>query len=120
MQSKVACQNSTAEFANGQQLHRTSAARKRERLVSFAALAGLNPMLTNDRKHRGGAAFVESRGSAMGLNRFGSTLAEVEREHIIETLNCCDGNRTRAAKLLDISVRCLRMKLHQFGQSDWQ
>jgi hypothetical protein len=53
----------------------------------------------------------------MALNRFGSTLAEVEREHILETLTCCDGNRTRAAKFLDISLRCLRMKLHQFGQS---
>jgi serine protease Do len=52
----------------------------------------------------------------MALNRFGSTLAEVEREHILETLTCCDGNRTRTAKFLDISVRCLRMKLHQLGQ----
>jgi Bacterial regulatory protein, Fis family len=53
----------------------------------------------------------------MALNRFGYTLAEVEREHILETLTCCDGNRSRAARLLNISVRCLRMKLHQFGQS---
>ena len=53
----------------------------------------------------------------MTLNTFGRTLAEVEREHILETLTCCDGNRSRAARLLDISVRCLRMKLHQFGQS---
>jgi two-component system, response regulator FlrC len=48
----------------------------------------------------------------MALSRFGSTLAEVEREHILETLTCCDGNRTRTAKFLDISVRCLRTKLH--------
>ena len=53
----------------------------------------------------------------MTLNTFGRTLAEVERKHILETLTCCDGNRSRAARLLDISVRCLRMKLHQFGQS---
>lgn len=53
----------------------------------------------------------------MALNRFGSTLAEIEREHILDTLTCCDGNRTRAAKFLNISLRCLRMKLHQFGQS---
>ena len=53
----------------------------------------------------------------MALNRFGSTLAEVEREHILDTLTCCDGNRTRAAKFLDVSLRCLRMKLHQFDQS---
>ena len=53
----------------------------------------------------------------MALNRLGHTLADVEREHILDTLACCDGNRTRAAKLLDISLRCLRMKLRDFGRS---
>jgi two-component system, response regulator FlrC len=50
------------------------------------------------------------------VNRFGQTLADVEREHILETLSACDGNRTRTARVLDISLRCLRMKLHRFGQ----
>jgi two-component system, response regulator FlrC len=53
----------------------------------------------------------------MVLNRYGHTLADVEREHILETLSACDGNRTRAARLLDISLRCLRMKLHRFGET---
>ncbi len=53
----------------------------------------------------------------MALSRFGCTLAEVEREHILATLACCDGNRSRAAKFLDISLRCLRMKLRHFVQS---
>ena len=53
----------------------------------------------------------------MALDRFGSTLAEVEREHILETLARCGGNRTRAAKFLNISVRGLRIKLSQFRQS---
>ena len=53
----------------------------------------------------------------MVLNRFGHSLADVEREHILETLNACDGNRTRTARLLDISLRCLRMKLHRFGHA---
>jgi len=53
----------------------------------------------------------------MSLNRFGRTLADVEREHILETLACCEGNRTHAAKFLDISLRCLRMKLRDFEQS---
>jgi DNA-binding NtrC family response regulator len=52
----------------------------------------------------------------MALNRFGCTLAEVEREHILETLARCHGNRTCAAKVLDISVRCLRMRLRHFVQ----
>lgn len=53
----------------------------------------------------------------MALNRFGATLADVEREHILETLACCDGNRTQTARFLDISVRCLRMKLNRFGET---
>jgi len=53
----------------------------------------------------------------MALNRFGFTLADVEREHILETLASCDGNRTQTARFLDISVRCLRMKLNHFGQT---
>jgi DNA-binding NtrC family response regulator len=53
----------------------------------------------------------------MALNRFGSTLADVEREHILETLARCDGNRTRTARFLDISVRCLRMKLNHFAET---
>ena len=57
------------------------------------------------------------RGGMVALNRFGFTLADVEREHILETLACCHGNRTHAAKLLDISIRCLRMKLRAFDHS---
>jgi ribosomal protein L19E len=42
------------------------------------------------------------------------TLAELERDHILAVLRGCAGNRSRAAKLLDISVRCLRNKLRQY------
>ena len=45
------------------------------------------------------------------------TLADVEREHILETLSRCNGNRTFAAKVLEISVRGLRMKLHDYARA---
>jgi DNA-binding protein Fis len=73
-------------------------------------------VLTSDTDNQTGAAFAFVRGGVMALNRFGCTLAEVEREHILETLVRCRGNRTRAAKFLDMSVRCLRMKLRYFDQ----
>ncbi len=41
----------------------------------------------------------------------GRTVADVERDLILETLRHCLGNRTHAANLLGISVRTLRNKL---------
>lgn len=44
----------------------------------------------------------------------GPTLADAEREHILKILDICDGNRTCAASMLDISIRCLRNKLREY------
>lgn len=44
----------------------------------------------------------------------GRTVAEVERDLIIDTLRYCVGNRTQAATLLGISIRTLRNKLRQY------
>ena len=45
----------------------------------------------------------------------GRTVADVERDLIIETLSHCLGNRTHAATILGISIRTLRNKLKQYG-----
>ena len=45
----------------------------------------------------------------------GKTVAEVERELILETLDHCLGNRTHAATILGISIRTLRNKLNQYS-----
>lgn len=42
------------------------------------------------------------------------TLADLEKQHILETLAACAHNRTRAAKSLGISVRTLRNKLRLY------
>jgi DNA-binding NtrC family response regulator len=42
------------------------------------------------------------------------TVAEVEKRHIFAALEHCKGNRTHAAKLLDISIRTLRNKLQDY------
>ncbi len=44
----------------------------------------------------------------------GSTVGEVERELVLQTLACCHGNRTHAARLLGISVRTLRNKIRLY------
>lgn len=44
----------------------------------------------------------------------GTTLADIEKQHILETLSRFNHNRTRAAEALGINVRTLRNKLHQY------
>ena len=46
----------------------------------------------------------------------GRTVAEVERDLIIETLQHTLGNRTHAANILGISIRTLRNKLKQYSE----
>jgi len=50
-----------------------------------------------------------------GGDLVGRTLAEVERDLILETLKHCLGNRTHATKILGISIRTLRNKLIEYA-----
>ena len=59
-------------------------------------------------------AATANSGSKVGL--VGRTVADVERDLIIETLQHCLGNRTHAANILGISIRTLRNKLQQYRQ----
>jgi DNA-binding NtrC family response regulator len=45
----------------------------------------------------------------------GSTVEAIERELVLQTLTRCDGNRTRAARVLGFSVRTLRNKIRQYA-----
>ena len=45
------------------------------------------------------------------------TVADVERELILNTLDHCLGNRTHAANILGISIRTLRNKLKEYGDA---
>jgi two-component system, response regulator FlrC len=52
--------------------------------------------------------------SEKGEPQIGRTMADVEREHIIDTVKYCLGNRTHAANILGISIRTLRNKLNEY------
>ena len=43
------------------------------------------------------------------------TLRDMEKSLIFDTLNKVQGNRTKASKILGISVRTMRNKLHEYG-----
>ncbi len=53
---------------------------------------------------------------ASGAGLVGRTVADVERDLIIDTLKHTLGNRTHAAKILGISIRTLRNKLNAYVQ----
>jgi DNA-binding NtrC family response regulator len=46
----------------------------------------------------------------------GLTLRELEQQYILQTLGSVGGNRTQAARLLGISLRCLQYKLKAYRQ----
>jgi DNA-binding NtrC family response regulator len=56
--------------------------------------------------------------SAGAANGSEMTLEEVEKKVIYETLRRCNGNRTRTAEKLGISLRTLRNKLKAFKEED--
>jgi DNA-binding NtrC family response regulator len=62
-------------------------------------------------------AIARAAQAAEAVNRdiVGRTVADVERDLIIQTLGHCLGNRTHAANILGISIRTLRNKLKLYS-----
>src|SRR6476659_9149696 len=90
-------------------------------LLSSGAEIGVDGILSPD-----GARLDQARGTDVAAhaaiaaeqvtrNLVGRTVAEVERDLILETLKHCLGNRTHAANILGISIRTLRNKLNEYA-----
>jgi two-component system response regulator HydG len=55
---------------------------------------------------------------ALGALRIpGSTMAELERYAITKTLEATDGSTTKAAEILDVSIRTIQYRLHEYGMT---
>jgi two-component system, response regulator FlrC len=63
------------------------------------------------------AARAAQAAEAVTRNLVGRTVADVERDLILDTLDHCLGNRTHAAKILGISIRTLRNKLNEYNDA---
>lgn len=61
------------------------------------------------------AARAAATAEATTRGLVGKTVAHVERDLILDTLDHCLGNRTHAANILGISIRTLRNKLKQYA-----
>ncbi len=62
----------------------------------------------------GPASRAAETAEAVTRNLVGRTVAAVEQDLILDTLDHCLGNRTHAAKILGISIRTLRNKLSEY------
>jgi two-component system response regulator FlrC len=65
------------------------------------------------------SAVVHATMAAEAVTRalVGRTVADVERDLILETLKHCLGNRTHASNILGISIRTLRNKLNEYADN---
>ena len=63
------------------------------------------------------AARAAATAEAVTRGLVGRTVADVERDLILDTLDHCLGNRTHAARILGISIRTLRNKLSEYLSS---
>jgi DNA-binding NtrC family response regulator len=63
-----------------------------------------------------GETAAHREADASVLIRSGLTLRDVEQQYILRTLQEAGGNRTRAARVLGISLRCLQYKLKAYAE----
>jgi len=84
--------------------------------ISLPDGSGLRAPMQDDSVAAKAASAAESISRAM----VGRTVAEVEKELILDTLDHCLGNRTHASNILGISIRTLRNKLNQYADNGEQ
>jgi two-component system, response regulator FlrC len=89
--------------------------RELENCVHRAVLLATGDVIGSEAILLHGGAAGRAREPAGALALVGRTVADVERDLILETLQHTLGNRTHAATILGISIRTLRNKLRQYG-----
>jgi DNA-binding NtrC family response regulator len=88
-------------------------------LLATGAEIGVDGILSPDgsrldQARSGPAAYAAQAAEQVTRTLVGRTVADVERDLILETLKHCLGNRTHAANILGISIRTLRNKLNEY------
>lgn len=88
--------------------------RELQNAVERAVVLSNDPVLDPHHFSLQGSGAKKSNGNFVTVG-VGTTVADMEKKLILRTLDCCDDNRTHAAKLLGISVRTLRNKLKEYA-----
>mgnify|MGYP003334870901 CR=1 FL=1 len=86
-------------------------------LLTFPELRpeDFQPWVHEDEARRAGKDVATFAAEQVTRALVGRTVADVERDLILETLKHCLGNRTHAANILGISIRTLRNKLNEYA-----
>jgi two-component system response regulator HydG len=84
--------------------------RELENVIERAVVLCDEPSISS--KHLPAGVGMVQRGS---VRMPGSTLEEIERHAILSTLEAVGGRTAQAAQMLDISVRKIQYKLHEYG-----
>jgi DNA-binding NtrC family response regulator len=123
----VAARPLSAEARRALSLHRWPGnVRELENTIHRAVLLATGPdigvdgILTPDgarldQARTGAVAHAALAAEQVTRSLVGRTVADVERDLILETLKHCLGNRTHAANILGISIRTLRNKLNEYA-----
>jgi two-component system response regulator HydG len=85
--------------------------RELENAIERAVVLCRGDMIDADDLPFEGAPDVQS-----GVRIPGSTMAEIERHAILATVDAVGGSTTRAAEILDLSVRTIQYRMHTYGR----
>jgi two-component system response regulator HydG len=85
--------------------------RELENAIERAVVLCESNLIEDDQLPFGGGGLAVIEGIAVP----GATMAELEQFAILKTLESVDGSTVRAAEILDISVRTIQYRLHQYG-----
>ncbi len=88
--------------------------RQLENFLEQAVVLAEGDILTERDLFTGDVSGASSTPGSAGVYQPGLPLREVERRHILHTLEKVHGNRTEASRLLGISLRCLQYKLKEY------
>ncbi len=94
--------------------------RELENAIERAVVLTSEPVLTPEHfptlRHPEAESKPSTSPSSLGVRIPGSTLAELEREAILRTLEAVGGSTSRAAAMLDISARKIQYKLKEYQE----
>jgi DNA-binding NtrC family response regulator len=96
--------------------------RELENTIERAFLVSADGVIRFDNLYLDSSGGDETQSSNPSANRespsvAGVTISDMEKKLIFDTLKAVDGNKAEAARILGVSIRTIRNKLHEYGET---